>query len=211
MSSTTTQIPKWNIKADYVEACNCDYGCPCNFSGYPTGGFCRGMSLFHIQKGNYGQDISLDGLDAIYSASWPKAIHEGNGTLQFFITKKASEQQRKALTSILSGQAKGEGLFALLAGTFKHFLEPQFVDINANIDGKKSSFSVPDVMDVQIENFTNPVTGEEQDTKVQLPNGPIWKLAEAAKSKIMRITTPSLNFDHSGKNAFYAVVECKGP
>ena len=118
---------------------------------------------------------------------------------------------KKALTSILSGQAKGEGLFALLAGTFKHFLEPQFVDINVNIDGKKSSFSVLDVMDVQIENFTNPVTGEVQDTKVQLPKGPVWKLAEAAKSKIMRITTPSLNFDHSDKNAFYAVVEYKGP
>jgi hypothetical protein len=27
----------------------------------------------------------------------------------------------------------------------------------------------------------------------------------------MRITTPSLNFDDSGKNAFYSVVEYKGP
>ena len=73
----------------------------------------------------------------------------------------------------MSGQAKGDGLFALLAGTFKYFLEPQFVDINANIDGKRSSFSVPGVMDVQIDSFTNPVTGEEQDIKVQLPKGPI--------------------------------------
>jgi hypothetical protein len=169
------------------------------------------MSLYHIQKGSYGQDVGLDGLDTIYAASWPKAIHEGNGTLQPFITKKADEQQRKALTSILSGQAKGEGLFTLLAGTFKYILEPQFVDINANIDGKRSSFSVPGVMDVQIDSFTNPVTGEEQDTKIQLPKGFIWKLAEAAKSKIMRITTQSLNFDHSGKNAFYAVVDFKGP
>lgn len=211
MSSTTTQIPKWNLKADYVEACNCDFGCPCNFNGFPTGGFCRGMSLFHIQKGSYGQNVSLDGLDAIYAASWPKAIHEGNGTNQLFITKKADEHQRKALVNIMSGQAKGDGLFALLAGTFKYFLEPQFVDINANIDGKRSSFSVPGVMDVQIDSFTNPVTGEEQDIKVQLPKGPIWKLAEAAKSKIMRITTQSLNFDHSGKNAFYAAVDFKGP
>jgi hypothetical protein len=22
------QIPKWHIKAQYVETCNCDYGCP---------------------------------------------------------------------------------------------------------------------------------------------------------------------------------------
>ena len=66
-------------------------------------------------------------------------------------------------------------------------------------------------MDVQIESFTNPVTGEEQETKVQIPKGFIWKLAEAAKSKIMRITTQSLNFDHVGKNAYYSVVDFKGP
>jgi hypothetical protein len=73
-----------------------------------------------------------------------------------------------------------------------------------NIDGRKSSFSVPGVMDVKLENFINPVTGAEQDTKIQLPKGFIWKLADAAKTKIMHISTPSLNFDHSGKNAFYS-------
>ena len=93
---------------------------------------------------------------------------------------------------------------------FNYFLEPQYVDIKVNINGKKSSFSVPGVMDVQTESFTNPVTGEEQDTKIQLPKGFIWKLAEAAKSKIMQITTQSINFDHSGQNAFYAVVDFKG-
>ena len=66
-------------------------------------------------------------------------------------------------------------------------------------------------MDVQLKSFKNPVTGEEQDTKIQIPKGFIWKLAEAAKSKIMRISTPSLNFDDSGKNAFYSTVEFKGP
>jgi hypothetical protein len=94
---------------------------------------------------------------------------------------------------------------------FNYFLEPQYVDIKVNINGKKSSFSVPGVMDVQTESFTNPVTGEEQDTKIQLPKGFIWKLAEAAKSKIMRITTQNINFDHSGQKAFYAVVDFKGP
>ena len=199
------------MKSDYVETCNCDYGCPCNFSGFPSNGFCRTLWLLHIQNGSYGENIYLDGLDAIYAASWPKAIHEGNGTMQLFITKNANEGQKRALVNILSGKAKGDGPFALFAGTFKYILEPQFVDIKVNINGKKSSFSVPGVIDVQTESFTNPVTGEEQDTKVQMPKGFIWKLADAAKSKIMRITTPSLNFDHSGKNAYYSVVDFKGP
>ncbi len=127
------------------------------------------------------------------------------------VTNKANEEQRKAIMQIASGQAKGDGPFALFAGTFSRFLEPQFVDINAKIDGKKSSFSVPGIVNVEVESFTNPVTGEEQDTKIQIPKGFIWKLAEAAKSKIMRITSPEMNYDHSGKNAFYSVVEFKGP
>ncbi|MGC2309254.1 MAG: DUF1326 domain-containing protein [Nitrososphaeraceae archaeon] len=210
MSSTTTQIPNWNMKTDYVETCNCDYGCPCNFNGFPTYGSCQALVLIHIRSGSYG-DTSLDGLDFVAAEYWPKAIHEGNGTAQYYITNKANEEQRQALVNICSGQAKGDGHFALFAGTFKYFLEPQFVDITVNLDGKRSSFSVSDIMDVQTESFTNPVTGEEQDTKIQLPKGFIFKLAEAAKSKIMRITTKSLNFDHSGKNAFYAVVDFKGP
>ena len=166
--------------------------------------------MIHIRSGSYG-DTSLDGLDFVAAEYWPKAIHEGNGNAQYYITNKANEEQRQALINICSGQAKGDGHFALFAGTFKYFLEPQFVDITVNLDGKRSSFSVSDIMDVQTENFTNPVTGEEQDTKIQLPKGFIFKLAEATKSKIMRITTQSLNFDHSGKNAFYAVVDFKGP
>jgi hypothetical protein len=37
-------------------------------------------------------------------------------------------------------------------------------------------------LDVQVETFVNPVTGEEQDTKINLPKGFIWKVADAAKS-----------------------------
>jgi hypothetical protein len=210
--STTIQIPNWYMKADYIETCNCHYGCPCNFTGFPTYGYCRSLILFHIREGNFGHNIKLDGLEVIEAVSWPKAIHEGNGTMQLFITKNTDKEQRQALIRIFTGQAKGEGPFALFAPTYKYILEPQFVDIKAKVDGRKSSFSIPDgVIDVQLENFVNPVSGEEQDTKIQLPKGFIFKVADAAKTRIMRILTPNLNFDDSGKNAFYSVVEFKGP
>lgn len=210
MSSSASQIPKCNMKADYVETCNCDYGCPCNINGFPTYGFCRALVFYHIRNGSYGS-VKLKGIDAILAGSWPKAIHEGNGTMQLFVSKKAAADQRKAVVEIFSGRAKGVGPFAIFAGTYKYVLEPQFVDIAAKVDGKKSSFSVPGVIDVQIESFKNPVTGEEQDTNIELPKGFIWKVADAAKCKVMRILTPSLNFDDSGKNAFYSIVELKGP
>jgi hypothetical protein len=203
-------IPKWNMKSDYVETCNCDFGCPCNFNGFPTYGFCRSLVLYHIQNGNY-TNVKLDGLDVIYAVSWPRAIHEGNGTLQLFITKNSDQQQRNALVNILTGKAKGNGPFALFATTLKYVLDPQYVEINAKVNGTRSSFSVPGILDVQLESFVNPVSGDEQITKIQLPKGFIWKIADAAKTKIMKILTPNLNFDHSGKNAFYTVVEFNGP
>lgn len=209
--AATQQIPNWHIKADYVESCNCDYGCPCNFTGFPTYGFCRDLLLFHIREGNYGDNIDLNGLEVIYAGSWPKAIHEGNGTMQLFITKNSNENQRHAIENIFTGKAKGEGPFAIFAGTFKFILDPQYVDIKAKIDGRKSSFSVPGIIDVQVENFINPVTGEEQDTKIQIPKGFIFKIADAAKTKVMKILTPSLNYDDSGKSAYYSVVEYIGP
>lgn len=90
----TSSIPEWHLKMDYVETCICDHGCPCNFTGFPTYGFCRALVLYQIQDGNYGEDIRSDRLDIIYAASWPKAIHEGNGSLQLFISNKASDKQR---------------------------------------------------------------------------------------------------------------------
>jgi hypothetical protein len=131
--------------------------------------------------------------------------------MQLFITKNSNENQRQAILNIFTGTAKGEGPFTIFANTLKYILDLQYVDIEAKIDGRKSSFSVPGIIDVQVENFINPVTGEEQDTKVQLPKRFIFKIADASKTKAMKISTPSLNFDDSGKNAFYSVVEFKGP
>ena len=144
IAKTTNQIPNWHIEVDYVETCNCDYGCPCNFNGFPTYGFCRALILYHIRSGFYGSTI-LDGLDIVTAVSWPEAIHEGNGTVQLFLTKNISQEQKNAVITIFSGQAKGDGPFALFAPTYKYILEPQLVDLHVNINGKKSSFSIPGV------------------------------------------------------------------
>src|SRR5687767_2257113 len=139
-SSSSIQIPTWHLKADYVETCNCDYGCPCNFDSIPTYGFCRALVLYHIREGNYG-DIKLDGLDVVGAYSWPKAIHEGNGTMQLYITKNALEIIVKiALIDIFSGKVKEEGLFVLFAETLKYVLKLHFEVINVKIDEKKRGF-----------------------------------------------------------------------
>lgn len=195
---------------DYVEDCNCDHGCPCNFNGFPTCGLCRSLVLNSISEENDG-DVKLNGVDIVIAASWPKAIHEGNGTVQLYVSKHAEEVQRDAVRNIFTCKAKGEGPFALFALTSKYILEPQYVDIRKRIDGKKSSLSVPGVIDVQVESFKNPVTGEDQETIIQLPKGFIFKMGQAAKSKLIKISTPHFNFDDSGQSVIVSAVEYQGP
>ena len=52
---------KWSFEADFLQACNCDYGCPCEFSAPPTNGGCEGMVAWRINRGNYGS-VKLDGV-----------------------------------------------------------------------------------------------------------------------------------------------------
>jgi hypothetical protein len=50
----------------YLDACNCDWGCPCQFNAKPTYGNCDGLSGIHIIDGSYrhhNNSIRLDGLN----------------------------------------------------------------------------------------------------------------------------------------------------
>jgi DNA-binding NarL/FixJ family response regulator len=50
----------WKLAGKVVGACNCDFGCPCNFNAPPTMGECEGGWTWHIQDGAYGS-VRLDG------------------------------------------------------------------------------------------------------------------------------------------------------
>ncbi len=206
------EIPDWRLQVDYIETCNCIYGCPCNFAGYPTDGFCEALVGYHINSGKFGP-ARLDGLDVIYAAAWPKAIHQGGGSLRLYISEQASSDQRDGLVQIFSGRAQGNGPFELFGSTMVDHQEPVFCKIEMSIDGRRSAFHVPGVLDVEVEPFVDPVSGEQQDVEVHLPNGFIWKSVQAAKTRAMRLFgTGPLSFDHTGQNAFFTSnLEFSGP
>jgi len=203
-------VPSWSIECDYLESCNCDFGCSCNFSGFPNFGRCEALVGFHVRRGNYGL-TRLDGLDFVYTASWPKAIHQGNGTMRVYIDQRASAEQRGAITEITYGRAGGNGEFKMFAATFSYQFEPEFVPIEMKVDGSRSSFRVPGVLEVQFAPHTDPMSGDEHEVVVNLPKGFIFQTAHAVKTAVMKILSPNLNFEHSGRNAFYATVSYEGP
>jgi hypothetical protein len=202
--SATTQV-RWSFEADYLQACNCDYGCPCEFSAPPTTGFCDGMGAWKIHKGNYG-DVKLDGLGLAFAAHWPKAIHEGGGTCGLLFDERANPWQREALLTICSGQAGGMP-FEIIVTTFSKLLEPQYVPFKFNINGRNSSVQIGDAINVALEPIKNPVTGEPESVRVQHSTGFIFKDAECVSASKMEVRVGELKFSYPNKAAFVTQIK----
>ncbi len=171
----------WELQATEFVNCNCDYGCPCQFNARPTHGDCRAVSAFHITKGRFGE-VSLDGLNVVGVFSWPGAIHEGDGTAFLIIDERASEAQRDALLTILSGEETEPGatIWNVFAATFSLTLPPEFrpIDVTIDVDGRRGTVRVDDRIEMHGEPIRNPVTGDEHRVRIDMPNGFEFSLAE---------------------------------
>ena len=196
---------KWNLEADFLQACNCDYGCPCEFSAPPTKGFCEGMGAWQITRGHYGS-VKLDGLGVAFAAHWPKAIHEGNGTCGLLFDERASAPQREALLQICSGQAGGLP-FEILATTFSKLLEPQYLPFKFHINGRNSGVQIGNAMTMAVEPIKNPVTGEPESVRIEHSTGFIFKEAECVSAAKMDVRVGELNFSWPNKAAFVTRIQ----
>jgi hypothetical protein len=196
---------KWFIEADYLQACNCDYGCPCEFEAPPTMGFCEGMGAWRITRGKCG-DVSLDGLGFVGVLKTPGAMHLGNGTLQVFVDETATPQQREAILMIGSGKAGGMP-FEAFQMIFSNMLPPIFAPFTWKFDGLNSSVKVGDMVSTQLEPIKNPVTGEAESIRVEHATGFVFKAADCASAKEDRVNTPAMQFSYPNKAAFVTKVK----
>lgn len=182
-----------------IECCNCSHGCGCQFGGFPdsTSGGCEALLGFLIIKGHFDQ-LDLSGLKMVFAASWPKAIHEGNGKGMLFIDSAASEEQVTALATIMSGQAGGMPV-EVIAGTFVEFEGPIIKDIQINTDEKHASFAIEGILHVEQTPLINPVTGEETNVHITFPDGGLmWNDGKIGNSKTMFINHNNMAFEYAG-------------
>jgi hypothetical protein len=187
MEDQTMAMTDWSMKGTEFTACNCDFGCPCQFMALPTHGTCMATVAMQIESGHFDA-TRLDGLRWISTLAWPKAIHEGNGRCQVFIDEAADEAQRQALLTILSGQetAPGATIFQVFSGTITEMLDPCFVPIELQVDiaARTGHAFVPGVLESRGEPIVNPITGEPHRARVSLPEGFEYSEAEYGSSNI---------------------------
>lgn len=164
----------WRLEGVEFVSCNCNWGCPCQFSSLPTHGKCEAVVSMRIDKGHFENQV-LDGLCWVGTFAWPGAIHQGNGRCQVFIEERATPEQRAALLTILSGAESmpGATVFQVFSTTLSEVLEPCFVPIEMQIDVDERSAHtrIAGVLEATGEPIRNPVTGEPQRARLTLPDG----------------------------------------
>ena len=173
-TATTTS---WAMKGSGYEFCNCDFGCGCNFSGFPNSkdGSCRALVGLDIREGTCGE-VDLGGVKCAAIVDWPTAIHEGNGKCVFVVDPSTTDAQAGALGQIFTGTLGGMS-WELLGPTFEVVgLEKAKITIEGS--GPKSTFSIEGIGEGRGDTCKNPVTGEEHLANVDLPDGFIWTKGE---------------------------------
>jgi hypothetical protein len=177
----------WRIKGLSLSTCNCDYGCPCQFNALPTHGDCRAAVAMHIDEGHF-EDVSLAGTTWVGMFDWPGPIHEGNGEAFVVIDPSASDDQRQALLTILSGQETEPGatIFNVFAGTLTKMHDPQFLPITweGDLETRKGGFSIDGIVNAKATPIVNASTGAEQRARVNLPAGFEYDVAEYCSSTV---------------------------
>lgn len=213
--------PKWKIHAYYLDACNCDWGCPCQFNAKPTHGRCDGLSGIHIIYGNYGNHVKLDGLNMAYIGSWPGSIHEGHGKMTYYIDYRANDEQFDALSNIITGKAGDSGPFALYASITEKYEEPKRARIRFEAKGIRSHMTIKDSgrddslaalnIDAWLEPIRNPVTGKVHRAIIELPEGVEANRMDQASARKLLVNDSLLNFRYEGTYGSFSENVWKGP
>jgi hypothetical protein len=193
----------WKMRAKYYEACNCELGCPCNMSGFPSHGKCEGSVAFQVLEGSR-EGVDLTGVKVAAGVKWPGAIHEGNGSMALFVD--CSDEQRDALLPILTAQDPGLP-WEILTATISDMHGPFFETVEINDNGTESSVRVGDKFNVQMQTFKDPVSGEAHEVHMVLPTGFIFQDGYICTTSTNTVNADGVSYDHAGKNAYYSEVE----
>jgi hypothetical protein len=234
---TTPTTTKWKIHAYFLDACNCDWGCPCQFNANPTHGNCEGVAGYHIVSGVYGGrsgdgDVKLDGLNMALIASWPGPIHEGHGKASYYIDNRADEKQFEALSNIITGKAGG-GPFVVYANTIEEFQEPKRASVKFQTKDTRSRVAVfaaarariarhkekrrteqstkeDAIAEAWLEPIRNPVTGKVHRAIIEIPEGFESSRMDQTSIKKLVANDGYLNFQYEGTYGSFSENVWKG-
>jgi len=197
----TAVATKWSLKGIGYEFCNCNPGCTCNFSGFPTSpdGSCKAAVANHIVEGHCGS-IDLSGIKAIAILDWPRAIHDGAGKAIFVVPPAVTDEQLGCMAQIFTGQLGG--LPWSILGTTFDVAGVVRAEVEIFDDGINSGFRAEGVGEARGTSLKNPVTGEDHAVAIDLAEGFIWKRGDCGQGSF-HVEAEGVTLDFTDSNWIY--------
>lgn len=197
MTAPVATRTAYNLKLDQMESCNCPPACGCQFGTGPNHGGCEFIIGWRVRSGRFGS-VVLDGVKFVVAADYPGAIHEGGGHAALFVDSAAHKEQVEAIGAILSGQHGGMPWEAL-AATVATMDGPVITPLEMTVDGTRSSFRVPGVLDVRQTPLRDGATGADKEVHIVYPKGGFfWNDGSICTTSTMQVKHGALAFSHAG-------------
>jgi hypothetical protein len=195
-------MASWKISGTYIEFCNCEAGCGCNFKGSPNSpeGNCEALISHRIEEGTF-DGLDLAGAKVSWALWWPGAIHDGGGRGHVFVD--AADDQADALGRIWRGE-EGYSLFEIFNSTLAEPTAVERTAVDLDIAGKRSRVTIGDAVEAVMTPLLNPVSGEENNVRIVKDGGFIWADGEIATNEQLRVETPEVSFEVSGRHSVFA-------
>jgi hypothetical protein len=190
----------WQVSGHYLESCNCKPACPCVFLSPPTEGDCTVVVGWHIDRGNYGA-VDLGGLNVALAVDSPGSMHEVPWKVALYLDARATEEQKKSLLAIFSGQSGGHP--ARLGAHIGQVLGVASVPIDFRQEGKHGSLKVGDVAEVDITAVEGAGGAEVTISGHPLCIAPGYP-AVVARSKALRYEDHGYKWILSDRNGLYS-------
>ena len=165
---------EWLFKSETYDNCNCAVNCGCQFNLPSTHGFCQSAFIGNIVEGHFN-GTSIAGLNWAAIYKWPGEIADGNGVRLIVIDERADEAQRKALETIVSGEACEplSNIFSVFASTCTEFCETRFLPISleADLDNRTATAEIPGILSSQGRPIMNEFNDEPFHIAIARPSG----------------------------------------
>ena len=156
----------WQLQGEWIESCSCEIVCPCNFGPErkATQGWCSAAIGINVRQGN-SDGVDLSNARAVLAADFPGNFSLGGGTGRVYLDEGMSDDQRRELEAILTGQ-KG-GVWEGLRGAISSILPAKVAQVRLE-SGDSPSISVSGAGEMKLQRLK-----DEKGNQSQVVNSPV--------------------------------------
>ena len=148
----------WHLRGQLIETCSCNMFCPCWYTVQELmimdQGWCASAIAFRVRDGQ-SDGVELGDRTVVFAVDFPgPTLFDGNATARLYIDAGASDEQRRELEAIVSGQ-KG-GPMAALAPLISTWLPARAAQIDVADEGDAITVTVDNAGRVESRRLRDP-------------------------------------------------------